>query len=229
MRCVVESVAVVPRIRWLPKHPAPPPLAATHTSTLRTKSLATSVVRLYCCVCAPQLAYSGTSFALDFTACPSMTPFPLFTVVNVNMTATAGAALPAGSIVLAQDPGSFLLAGSFSLSFSGSVWTGPMPANATNAQVETALRALPEVTNVRVTRDPAVTALTGLVLYVTVLLPVVDLPLLAINGSLLTGTGLTTYVQHPGGRCGFGGTDPNLRWEVASATVMAVHQVAVLC
>ena len=102
------------------------------------------------------------------------------------------------SVVTSQDAGSLLLGGSFSLSFSGFVWTAQIPTNATNAQIGAALLALPEVANVKVTREPtsAAVAMTVLTLYVVVLLPVVNLPPLMINGSQLTGTGLSTYVSH---------------------------------
>ena len=138
---------------------------------------------------------NGYSFNVSFSNCPSQTPYPNFTAVNVNLAAMGNSATI--SVVTSQDAGSLLLGGSFSLSFSGFVWTAQIPTNATNAQIGAALLALPEVANVKVTREPAIPALTGLTLYVAVLLPVVNLPKLMVNGSQLKGTGLSTYVVNP--------------------------------
>ena len=113
------------------------------------------------------------------------------------------------NVTTVQDGGSLLLGGSYSLSFSGSVWTAQIPVNASNSQIATALLALPEISNVKVTKDSS-PAYSGLTVYVTVLVPVADMPPLMINGSLLTGAGVSTYV-------------------VASQTVTAVRTGVISC
>ena len=138
---------------------------------------------------------TGTAFVVDFNSCPSLTPYPSFTVTNVNLTGGPANVTSAVNITAVQDAGSTVLGGSFSLSVSGVAWTPQIPTNATNAQITTALLSLPEISDVKVTRDVAVATLTGLTVYVAVNLPVVNLPPLMVNSTLLTGPGLAVYVH----------------------------------
>ena len=134
----------------------------------------------------------GNNYTISFPVCPSLTPFPTMNITNVNLTSTTNSS--SVTITTFQDPGSALLGGFFTLSFSGSVWTPLIATTATNGQVASALLTLPEIKSVKVTRDTNPIALTGLLLYVAVLLPVMDFPLLRINGTQLTGAGVNTYV-----------------------------------
>ena len=128
----------------------------------------------------------GYSWQLSYASCPSLTPFPNISIINVDM------ASPATSVV--YDPGSVLMSGSYTLSLSGTGTTSqPIPIGASDAAISAAISALSPGSSASAVQSG--TPLTSFSFRVVWTFPNYDYPSLVVNASGLTGSSVTTYVN----------------------------------
>jgi hypothetical protein len=130
---------------------------------------------------------NGTSWKVTF-GCASTASFPTLSIKNVNLVAsnsTVGVVYFSG----AQDTGSALLQGTYSLSVFGTDWTTPLKYDASVTTIAAALMALPGINNVKVAKEG--NQLYSQVIRVGFYYPVMDYPQLQVNWTSLTGANLT--------------------------------------
>ncbi len=92
-----------------------------------------------------------------------------------------------------QSPGSAVLTGTFTLSLDGEEWTQPIAATASESAIASALESLSALNDVRVFRDGDKYPLIAAGIRVEFVDPVIDVPTMRVNGTLLMGSNLTMY------------------------------------